>query len=113
MAKNNNNVAHTIAMLIVGVIIICYVIAKFHYETSIPKGSWTTTSNSYVESDIEDCFKKCRIIFKRKAIEKKQCMMACVVEECRRRHPVMKEKFDACYYYLYDIFIKEYNNNNE
>ncbi|MED6114803.1 hypothetical protein PIB30_083925 [Stylosanthes scabra] len=107
MAKNNN-VAHAIAMfIIVGAIICCSSIAKFHCETTTsPKGSWTTYY--YIASNIEDCIKECRVhISRSRLIKRRECIKQCIVKECKRRHPFHKQKRFACYDYLRALFAKK------
>ncbi|KAL1340995.1 hypothetical protein AAHE18_09G055500 [Arachis hypogaea] len=99
MAKNN--IVHAIAMLIVGAII-CSTITKFHDETT-SKESWTTSYN--VVRTLDGCIRKCKASFKRRTIERTECIKECVVVECRRRHPIFKKKRSVCFDSLFKLIM--------
>ncbi|MED6203879.1 hypothetical protein PIB30_003618 [Stylosanthes scabra] len=101
MAKNT---AHAIAIMLIVGAIICSFIAKFHCETTTPKLPY------YIVSNIDDCVKKCRKrnhILKNYLIERKECTIKCVVEECNNRHAFKSYKWQKCYDYLYQLFVDD------
>ncbi|KAL4286300.1 hypothetical protein AHAS_Ahas19G0072400 [Arachis hypogaea] len=100
MAKNN--IVHAIAMLIVGAIICSTIITKFHDETT-SKESWTTSYN--VVLSLDGCIRKCKASFKRRTIERIECIKGCVVVECQRRHPIRKKKRSVCFDSLYKLIM--------
>ncbi|QHO19523.1 uncharacterized protein DS421_11g329730 [Arachis hypogaea] len=101
MAKND--AANAIAMLIIGIFIICYINGESYYIFS--KGA--CTPSYYIASNkLGDCITQCQKHHPSNPVKRKKCLQDCCVIECRMRHPYDTEKLRECYKVLYVMYVK-------
>ncbi|XLT06481.1 hypothetical protein HN51_045230 [Arachis hypogaea] len=100
-----NSVTHAIRLLIIGMII-CFAIVK----TITKESSWTTISFGIASSEMEKCVRYCKEEYADDPTKMKDCIMKCVVLECRDRHhrddPKRKKE---CIHKLFEKYTKHHN----
>ncbi|MED6118253.1 hypothetical protein PIB30_000877 [Stylosanthes scabra] len=106
MAKNGNNMRHSIAiMLVMGIIIVCSGSGIAEASNVIFEGNWVSSSDHDVSSSLEKCTEYCKVHYHFNQDRIKTCTMTCIVDECRRLEPTDPKKYRNCVEDLYAKYV--------
>ncbi|MED6118252.1 hypothetical protein PIB30_000876 [Stylosanthes scabra] len=113
MAKNGNNMRHSIAIMLLtmGLIVCSSAIAES--SNIIFEGYWVSSSSHHDNESLKKCIKECKVRHPLNHDKLKTCIMHCCVDECRRLAPRDREKFMNCLENLYATYLKNRRHNND